>query len=101
VILPKSYPVLYAVAKTLTEHPELLKVRVEGHTDSKGSDSYNQQLSEKRAKAIVKFLVLEAAIEPQRLEFVGWGEAQPIAPNDNEENMERNRRVEFIIVDPP
>jgi OOP family OmpA-OmpF porin len=77
----------------LKANPDL-RVRVDGHTDSRGSDAYNQQLSERRAAAVRKFFIDEG-IEPQRLESRGFGESQPAGPNDTPENMRLNRRVEF------
>ena len=97
-ILKRSYPVLEAVKNTLIENPRIKKIRIEGHTDDKGSDSYNQKLSEKRATAIMRYLV-EAGIDPDRLMAVGYGEARPLESNETEEGRERNRRVEFTILE--
>jgi OOP family OmpA-OmpF porin len=71
-----------------------LRVRVDGHTDARGTDAYNQALSERRAAAVRSFFIAEG-IEPGRLESGGFGESQPAAPNDSAENMRLNRRVEF------
>jgi outer membrane protein OmpA-like peptidoglycan-associated protein len=98
VILKRSYPVLEAVKQTLVDNPAITKIRIEGHTDDKGSDSYNQKLSEKRATSIMRYLV-EAGIDPSRLMAVGYGEARPIEDNGTEEGRERNRRVEFTILE--
>ena len=100
IILPKSYPVLEAVAKILVEHPEILKIRVEGHTSSEGDRKFNVTLSDKRAKAIVKFLVGKK-VDKARLEGVGYGPDKPLVPmpEPNEEEREKNRRVEFTILD--
>jgi len=100
VILPKSFPVLEAVAKILAEHPEILKIRVEGHTSSEGDRKFNVTLSDKRAKAIVKFLT-KKKIAATRLEGVGYGPDKPLVPmpEPNEEEREKNRRVEFLILD--
>ena len=73
-------------------------VRVEGHTDSRGSDAYNQQLSEKRAEAVTAYLI-DGGVSADRLSAVGYGESAPVAPNDTAENMHRNRRVDLIVVD--
>jgi len=97
-ILRRSYPVLEAVQTTLEENPRITKIRIEGHTDDRGSDSYNQRLSESRASAIMRYLV-EAGIDPDRLVAVGYGEARPIDDNGTEEGRERNRRVEFTILE--
>ena len=77
----------------LKANPDL-RVRVDGHTDARGSDAYNQQLSERRAAAVRSFFIAEG-IEAGRLESRGFGESQPAAPNDTAENMRLNRRVEF------
>ncbi len=96
-----SYPVLDEIVKVLTDRPTM-KIRVESHTDSKGSDRYNQKLSERRAQATVKYLI-DKGIDPTRLEAQGYGESRPIAPNatsdgsDNPEGRAKNRRSEFHI----
>ena len=77
----------------LKANPDL-RVRVDGHTDARGSDAYNQSLSERRAAAVRQFFI-EEGIEPGRLESRGFGESQPAAPNDTAENLRLNRRVEF------
>jgi outer membrane protein OmpA-like peptidoglycan-associated protein len=79
-----------AIAKA---NPDL-RVRVDGHTDSRGSDAYNQSLSERRAAA-VRQVFIDHGIDAGRLEARGFGESRPAAPNDTPENMRLNRRVEF------
>ena len=95
-IKPVSYPILDQVAKLMTENAAV-KIRVESHTDWIGSDSYNQRLSERRAKTTVDYLVGKG-IDPARVEGVGLGESRPIATNETEEGRSRNRRSEFHIV---
>ncbi|NLJ39642.1 MAG: OmpA family protein [Candidatus Atribacteria bacterium] len=74
------------------------RVVIDGHTDSVGSKEYNQELSVNRAKAVRDyFLTIENLINFQ-IEIHGYGESQPIAPNETEEGREKNRRVEIIIV---
>lgn len=68
-------------------------VDIEGHTDSTGPDDYNQQLSQRRANAVVDLLVNEYGIAPQRLEAKGFGESQPVADNATKEGRAANRRV--------
>jgi outer membrane protein OmpA-like peptidoglycan-associated protein len=97
-ILKRSWPVLEAVAQRLSENPQIRKVRVEGHTDSKGSAGKNRLLSKKRARAVVKALV-KAGVEPSRLAYEGFGERVPIADNGSKDGRRRNRRVEFMIVE--
>jgi OOP family OmpA-OmpF porin len=77
----------------LQANPDL-RVRIDGHTDSRGSDAYNQALSERRANAVRQFFI-ENGIDGSRLQSRGFGESQPEVPNDTPENMLKNRRVEF------
>ncbi len=74
-----------------------IKIEISGHTDSKGSDVYNQKLSENRAKAVVDYLV-EKGVVKGRMEYKGYGESEPVATNDTEEGMQLNRRTEFKIL---
>jgi outer membrane protein OmpA-like peptidoglycan-associated protein len=91
-----SYPLLNEVARVLLDHPEIVMVRVEGHTDSRGSDVANLKLSDGRAKAVRAYLI-KAGVAPDRLNAVGYGETKPVDPADNEAAWEKNRRVEFVI----
>ena len=68
-------------------------VDIEGHTDSTGPDDYNQSLSQRRAEAVVDYLISEHGIAPQRLQPKGFGESRPIADNNTEEGRAANRRV--------
>ena len=95
-IKPESYPVLDQVAQVMIDRPQM-EVRIEGHTDWIGTDSYNQRLSERRARAVLGYLV-NKGIDSFRLGAVGYGEGRPIATNDTEEGRARNRRTEFHIV---
>jgi photosystem I P700 chlorophyll a apoprotein A2 len=70
--------------------------RIEGHTDSKGDDAYNQKLSERRAEAVRQYLI-NAGIAAGNMTAVGYGEKEPIATNDTDEGRELNRRVELRI----
>lgn len=97
IILPESYPILDEAAKILKDNPGI-RVEIGGHTDSRGSEAYNQKLSQQRAEAVRLYLIQNHSIEPNRLLAKGYGESQPVAPNDTEENMAKNRRVEFIIL---
>jgi outer membrane protein OmpA-like peptidoglycan-associated protein len=75
---------------------------LEGHTDAKGSDAYNQTLSERRARAVKDWLVTRRAI-PGAASVKGWGEQRPVAPNtkangaDHPEGRQQNRRVEVVL----
>jgi len=90
------YPVLDSVIIVLKEYDKTLIVS-SGHTDSSGSDSYNQLLSEKRARSVSDYF-LGKKILPDRLESVGFGESQPVASNDSPQGREQNRRVELTLV---
>ena len=79
-------------------HPELTKIRVEGHTDSQGSDVVNLKLSQARADSVVAALA-QRGVDRARLDPVGFGEMRPIASNEDDGGRAENRRVEFIIVD--
>ena len=98
-ILPRSYPVLLEVANTLLRNSWVKKVRVEGHTDSRGSDEFNLDLSRRRAASVRNFLV-EQGVAPARLTSAGFGETQPIEDNRSRDGRSKNRRVDFVILDP-
>jgi outer membrane protein OmpA-like peptidoglycan-associated protein len=95
-ILRDSDPLLTAVGTILKEHPELTKVRVEGHTDNRGAAAMNKNLSEKRAASVVKWLTT-FGIDTKRLSAKGFGLEKPIDSNDTDEGRTNNRRVEFHI----
>lgn len=92
-----SEGILNNAVQVLTENASV-HVRVEGHTDSRGSDAYNQKLSQSRAEAVSAYLVAHG-IDAGRLSSVGYGESAPVAPNDTQENMYRNRRVDLVVTD--
>ncbi|MBN2525609.1 MAG: OmpA family protein [Deltaproteobacteria bacterium] len=91
-----SYEILDKVAETLKNNPDITHVSVEGHTDNEGTESYNVQLSESRAKAVVDYLVGKS-VERDRLSYKGFGFSRPKASNTTEEGRAINRRVEFKI----
>ena len=74
------------------------KIKLEGHTDSIGSEKYNLRLSEKRAEATKEYLVKEGHIENSRLSTVGYGKSKPIASNKTKSGRAQNRRVEIVIM---
>lgn len=88
---------LNALADALKNKPNL-SIEVSGHTDNLGNQTTNKLLSEARAKSVVNYLINEG-IGPERLKFIGYGDARPVAPNDTEEGRRRNRRVEFVVMD--
>jgi OOP family OmpA-OmpF porin len=79
----------------LKKNPDL-KIRIDGHTDFRGSDAYNQTLSENRANAVKNYFI-QQGISADILSVKGFGESQPVKPNDSEENMALNRRVELTV----
>ena len=80
----------------LNKNPKI-KIEVGGHTDNVGGKQYNQQLSEKRSKAVYDYLV-QKGIAIARLEFKGYGDAKPVADNTTEQGRSQNRRTEFTIM---
>jgi outer membrane protein OmpA-like peptidoglycan-associated protein len=97
-IKERSYGVLRDVAAVLEAHPELTRLRVEGHTDSTGGEDANQRLSQRRAEAVVAFLA-QRGVDVARLTPVGFGETRPVAPNLTARGRDQNRRVEFTILE--
>ena len=97
-LMPQSFPVLRAVAGILRVTPAIKKVRIEGHTDDKGSNRKNLKLSQARAEAVMAFLLREG-VRSGRLEAVGHGEEQPAVKGRKDEARDANRRVEFVIVE--
>lgn len=75
---------------------DVQSIKVIGHTDSQGTDEYNQKLSERRASSVVAFL-LNQGLTPDKLTSQGKGESEPVADNDTEEGRAQNRRVELHI----
>jgi outer membrane protein OmpA-like peptidoglycan-associated protein len=84
------------LVKLLTDVPTM-KIEISGHTDSRGSDDYNKNLSNQRAKAVYDRLI-QKGIDASRLTYVGFGEEKPIATNDTEEGRQLNRRTEFKVL---
>lgn len=95
-IRTSSEPTLQEAGKVM-ERFTSVKVRIEGYTDSVGSETYNQGLSARRAEAVKAYLEQNFKIDPGRIEAVGFGENKPIADNQSDEGRARNRRIEFVI----
>jgi len=83
--------------QALAENPGI-NIRVEGHTDSRGSESYNQSLSEKRAQTVFDYLVMKG-VDRGRLSVKGYGENSPVADNATKEGRAQNRRVDLVVAD--
>ncbi len=97
-ILPDSFPMLQEIVNVLRVNPQIKKVTVEGHTDSKGVAEKNLKLSQSRADAVVAWLT-EHGVSSSKLEGKGYGQTQPIADNKTKDGQAKNRRCEFKIVD--
>jgi outer membrane protein OmpA-like peptidoglycan-associated protein len=93
---PQFRPVLDRLAGTLSEYNQTI-IEVAGHTDSKGTDAYNFDLSRRRANSVASYLGARG-VSQQRMEIVAAGETRPVASNDTEEGRARNRRVEITLV---
>lgn len=93
---PEAFPILDKAAAEMKRY-SLQKIRIEGHTDSRGSIEYNQDLSERRAESVLDYFVQQQAIDPNRITAIGYGELKPIATNTTAEGLQKNRRVEIII----
>jgi outer membrane protein OmpA-like peptidoglycan-associated protein len=96
-ILPRSYPILDAVAATLNGNPHITLVEIQGHADERASDEYNIRLTSDRAAAVLEALV-QRGVARERLRSAGYGERCPVDPRHTPEAWERNRRVEFKIL---
>jgi outer membrane protein OmpA-like peptidoglycan-associated protein len=97
VIRPESFPILNTVAQILRDFPDIT-VEVQGHTDSRGSDSYNLDLSIRRAASVRNYLMAQG-IDALRLQSAGFGETCPVDDNRTDMGRARNRRVEFMRTD--
>jgi outer membrane protein OmpA-like peptidoglycan-associated protein len=99
---PDAFPTLEKVGAVLNEYPDA-PVLIEGHTDSKGKESYNRKLSERRAGSVRAWFIDHSKIDPERIQTKGWGESKPAAANekpdgsDDPEGRQLNRRVEITI----
>ena len=91
----RSYATLDKLAEAARICPEGI-IEVEGHTDAEGIDERNLPLSERRAQAVLNFLI-KAGVPTERIKAVGYGSSRPVAPNDTAANRARNRRIEFTV----
>ena len=98
-IKPESDGLMQDLIKVIKDHPHIKKLAVEGHTSSEGSDKYNLKLSDKRAKAVVEYLVKKGELPKEMFTAKGFGETKPIGDESTEEGKEKNRRVEFNITE--
>ncbi|WP_437527320.1 OmpA family protein [Sorangium sp. So ce726] len=97
-IRTESHSLLDEVVSTIKKHTHIKKIAIEGHASAEGSADHNLKLSDRRAKAVMKYLV-DHGIAAGMLTAKGFGKSKPIADNDSPEGREKNRRVEFNIVE--
>ncbi len=95
-ILPVSFSLLQQVADVLRQHPEIARVSVDGHTDNRGPETSNMDLSRARAVSVMRWLT-EKGVDARRLEARGFGPKRPISDNKTDAGRAKNRRVEFQI----
>jgi len=95
-IRPDAAAALAKVATIIRAYPNG-SATLEGHTDSKGDDAYNQRLSERRAESVRRWLADKERIDAGKLSARGWGERRAVATNDTDEGRQKNRRVEVVI----
>ena len=93
----RSFPILDAVAATMQGNPSIQLIEIQGHTDERGDDAYNLDLSDRRAKSVMKYLV-DKGVDAKRLTAQGYGETQPLDRAHNEKAWAKNRRVAFLII---
>ena len=97
-IKAESHDLLNEIVQVIKDNPHIKKIAIEGHASSDGNDDFNMKLSDDRSKSVMKYLV-DKGIEEKKLSAKGFGETKPIADNETEEGREKNRRVEFNIVE--
>lgn len=91
----KSKSTIMDLSKVLNKYPDT-DLLIQGHTDSQGSDEYNQTLSENRARSVADYLKLQG-VGSTRIKVIGYGKTQPIASNETDAGRAENRRVTFVI----
>ncbi len=99
IIKDESSSLLHEIADVIRNNPQVRKISIEGYASAEGDAKHNKDLSQARAAAVMDYLVKKENIDAGRLASKGWGADKPIAPNDTEEGREKNRRVEFLVVE--
>ncbi len=99
IIKEESYSLLHDIGDVIKKNPHLKKISIEGHASAEGDPKRNKKLSDDRSKAVMEFLAKKEGIEAARLAAKGWGVEKPVAPNDTEDGREKNRRVEFLVLE--
>ncbi len=98
-IKEESFSLLHDIAEVIKKYPQIKKLSIEGHASADGDAKHNKKLSDDRAKAVLDYLVKKESIPAGSLAAKGWGEEKPIADNNTEDGKEKNRRVEFLVVE--
>jgi outer membrane protein OmpA-like peptidoglycan-associated protein len=102
-IKPEAAAALHSVAEIVTGKGKGRRVRIDGHTDSKGNDAYNQKLSERRAESVKQWLAEKEGLGQVKMTTQGFGASKPVSPNTNKdgsdspEGRQKNRRVEIVL----
>ena len=96
IIEPRSFAVLNQVADVMKKYPRIKKIQIEGHTDDRGADTANQELSANRANAVMFYLTAQG-VDAERMTAIGFGETQPIETNATRKGRAANRRVELTV----
>ncbi len=94
----RARPVIRAIVELVRQHPEWLRMRIEGHADVRGNEAYNQRLSERRARNVMRALVAQG-LPAELLVYEGFGSRRPRAQGRSERAHQLNRRVEFVVVE--
>jgi len=98
-IMEVSHDLLNEVADVIKKNPQIKKIEIQGHASAEGTADHNLKLSDRRAKAVMEYLSGSGGVGTSVLTAKGYGVTQPIASNDTEDGKEKNRRVEFVIVE--
>jgi OOP family OmpA-OmpF porin len=99
IIKEESFSLLHDIGEVIKKNPQVKKISIEGHASAEGDPKRNKKLSDERSKAVMEFLVKKEGIDAARMSAKGWGVEKPIAANDTEEGREKNRRVEFLVME--
>ncbi len=99
IIKPESASLLHDIAEVIKANPQVKKISIEGHASSEGNAATNKKLSDDRAKAVMAYEIKKEGVDAARLSAKGWGIEKPLVPNDTEEGREKNRRVDFLVME--
>ena len=97
IIHPEYFPLLTKVIKSIEEFPNA-QIRIEGHTDSRGSTAVNEKLSSDRANSVRQYLIANTRYTQSDINGIGYGEDRPIASNETEAGRTLNRRIDVVII---